>query len=114
MFRLANDEDLDRAQLSQVNVQIKVLEHASDRALKISVHLLIFQACDSHATDARQIDLAVAVDEDASIEIDLSPGANQEFIARSHDVIRRHGNTIDGRERTRHILEKIAAIDREI
>src|SRR3954464_11274354 len=110
MVCLSDDEYLNRPQLSQIDIQIEVLEDAPNGRLQVRIHLLIFQTCNVNTAHSRQIDLAVAVYNDASIEVDLPPCADEQFIARSYNIVCRDRNTIDGRKCAGHIIEEIASV----
>src|SRR4051812_35699664 len=110
MLCLSDHEDLNRPQLSQIDIQVEVLEDAPNGRLQVRIHLLVFQACNVNAADSRQIDLTVTVYDDASLEVDLPPCADEQFIPRPYNIVCRDRNTIDGRKRAWHIIEEIASV----
>ena len=54
---------------------------------------------------------AVAVDPRVNVEIDLSPGANQQFVTRPDHIICRDRDALDGRKCRRHIVKQVSAVN---
>src|SRR5215813_1762588 len=111
MFGLSDYEHLNRTKLTQIDVQVEVLKNATDRRLQVRIYLLVLNTGDGHAANSWQVNLAITVDDNARVEIDLPPGSNQKFVAGSDNVIRRHRNAIDRSKCTGHVLKQIASIN---
>src|SRR5690242_15873973 len=111
MLCLSNYEHLNRAELTKIDIQIEVLEDSSDGGLQVRIDLLILKPRYGYAANSWQINLAIAIDNNAGVEIDLSPGANQELVARTDYVVRRHRDAVHRRECAGHIFEEIASVN---
>src|SRR5438067_7417078 len=75
--------------------------------------VLVRHAGDGDGADARDVDHAVAVHHGAVVDVDLAPCANQEFIARADDVVRRDRDVLYRREGRRRGLEQVVAVERQ-
>ena len=111
--RLADDEDIDRAQLSHADVEIEVLIDASDVRLQKALQLVVAQSGNIQTADARNVDRAVAVDPGVDIQIDLPPGANQQLVSRADNVIGSDGSMVDRGKRRGRLFEQVRAVDRQ-
>src|SRR5438270_5203338 len=93
-----DNEDLNRAQLPDVDAQIEVPKEFTDRGLKIGLELLVLHSGHADCAYARDVHVAIAIDDRAIIDVDRAPGADQELVARSNYVVRGNRHAVDGRE----------------
>jgi hypothetical protein len=75
--------------------------------------LFVAKAGHIKRADFREIHLAISIDDDADVEIDRTPGADEELVARAEHVLCAHRDAVDGGEGGGHILKELAAEDRE-
>ena len=81
--------------------------------LQKALQLIESQSRNVQAPDTRDVDGAVAIDSRVHIQIDLSPGANQQLIPRTDDVIRGDRGVVDRGKCRRRLLKQVHAVDRQ-
>lgn len=96
--RLPDDEDLDAAQLAQGDVEAEVPEHPAHLGAQVGFGVSGLDAGHAHGADAGDVDLPVAVDGGAVVDVDAAPGADVQLVARAEHVVDRHGDAVNGRE----------------
>ncbi len=72
------------------------------------------QAGDLQLANFRDIDLAVAIDLDAVVNINLPPRAHDDLVARSDDIIGGHRNLVERRKRRWRRGEKPVSEQRQL
>ncbi len=92
---------------------LEVAEVARERTLHVLAEVLVLHARDADRADARDVDHAVAIDHRAVVDVDLAPGADLQFVARSDDVVRRHCDVLDRREGGRPTFEELLSEHRQ-
>ena len=94
LAHLADDEDLDRAQLAERDHQVEIPEHARDGGAYARIEILITGRGNVDGADLGNIDAAIAIDRRAYIDIDLAPGTDQDLVAGADHVVGRHRHAI--------------------
>ena len=82
--------------------------------MQIGFHLAGMDASDTDRTHFRDVDLAIAVHLGRYLDIDASPGTQQQGVARADHVIAAHGNILYWREGRGHAAEEILAVARQL
>src|SRR5215468_5519744 len=106
MASLPNYEDLNRAQLSNIYTEVEVAEELAYCALEIRLKLLVLQASHADGTHARDVDVAIAIDYGAVVDIDRAPRADQKFVTGSDYVGGGNGHAVDWRKRRWNFSKK--------
>ena len=114
LTHLADDEHLDRTQLAERHHQVEIPEHARYRTAHAGVKILIAGRGDVDGPDLRDVDAAIAIHRGAHVDIDLSPGADQDLVPRTDDVIGRHRHPVQRRKRGERTVEQVVAEHRQV
>src|ERR1017187_4164069 len=111
--RLADDEDLDRAQLAEVHIEIEVAINATQLRLEKVTQLGKLQAGYMDCAHFRQRDGAGAVHHKGAALVYLAPDLKPQLIARANHVVRRYRNIVHWRKRRWWRIEEVGSEDRK-
>src|SRR5205823_13609213 len=92
--RRSDHEHVEAAQMAEADVEIEVGEHAANLRAQVSLDVGGLHPGNAEAAHLRQIDLPVAVDGGAVVDVDGSPGADDQLVAGPDDVVGRDRHVV--------------------
>src|SRR5258708_5250847 len=105
--RVTEYEDLDRSQLANIDVDVKVFKETADGGVNNAIEPVIADTGNGDGAHSGEINLPCSIHIHSGIKVNLAPGANQQLVARSNHVIGLHRNAVHRRERGRDIFEEL-------
>ncbi len=107
--REARHVDPDGAQLPEADAEFEAAKRARDRRAQMLAQIGEAQAGERYFTDFRYRDRPTPIDRRAEVDVDGSPGANIDLVARSQNEIFRNARLLDRFEAAAVTAEELCA-----
>ena len=91
---LPHHKDLQRAQLAQAHGELKIVVDLAHLGFEGGVQVSGLEARDGKGADLGNTHLTVAVHQQAQVGVNGAPDAEQNFVPRANNVVRRHGHIL--------------------